>query len=656
MDVRYTKGTQSDSNPSEFIMSDATVDRMGDIIEPDGWKLASFKKNPIALFGHDSKLPIGNWKNVRVEDGKLKGHLQFADEGTSPLIDTLRKLVDQKIIRAVSVGFKPIKGDPIDPDDIWGGWKFTEQELLECSLVSVPANPAALSLAKGLSDADRKILFAEPGRREIPNVIRSKPAKPGPAASSKGQTMSLAERIRAAQEEVIALKDQITPLAQKIEAEEDLTEEEQAEFDRIDKEIAGVQGRLTMLGKAEKALAGKATPITPSPNGVAAPTVGKPGFIQRAKERPSDLLIKMAVCNFQAHVNRQPLEAVRVARYPDREDLEAVIKAITNPATTTVAGWAAELVDTAIDDFMSTLTPVSVYAGLRARGSSFTFGRNGAIRIPRRTGSGTSAPGDLRGAFVGEGAPIPVRRANFASVSLTPHKMGVISTFTREMAQHSTPAIEGLIREGMIEDTAIAIDTALLDTQAGTAVRPAGLMNGVTPTAGTAGGGVDQVADDLAALMQPFVAANAATDLVVLANPSEVMRLGLMTNALGQFPFRDVTSGGNLLNIPLIVSTAVTAKTLIMIRVADFATGTGDTPEFDVSDVATLHEEDGTYAADQTVTQPAATVKPIVSGGTAATPVRSLWQTATIGIRMLLDMDWAMRRAGMVSAVNNVTW
>ena len=41
-----------------------------------------------------------------------------------------------------------------------------------------------------------------------------------------------------------------------------------------------------------------------------------------------------------------------------------------------------------------------------------------------------------------------------------------------------------IIRQGIMEDTADAIDETLLDNRPATAVRPAGLLNGVTPIAG----------------------------------------------------------------------------------------------------------------------------------------------------------------------------
>ena len=112
----------------------------------------------------------------------------------------------------------------------------------------------------------------------------------------------------------------------------------------------------------------------------------------------------------------------------------------------------------------------------------------------------------------------------------------------------------------------------------------------------------------------------------------------------GTFVFADAAT--QLRNISIVQSTVVPAGMLIMVDAADFASATGDTPEFDVSDVATIHEEDTTPLAIGTAGTPAV----------VAAPVRSLWQTASIGVRMLLDMNWTMRRAGMVAWMQGVTW
>jgi len=146
MDPVFKAGRQTDEDPMEFVLSDESVDRMGDVIRVSGWSLDAFKANPIALFGHDHSNILGVWENVRVEGKRLMGRLKLAKPGTSPLIDTVRSLIDQRILKAVSVGFQPIEAQPRKG----GGYDFIKSALHEVSVVAVPANPSALALVKAL--------------------------------------------------------------------------------------------------------------------------------------------------------------------------------------------------------------------------------------------------------------------------------------------------------------------------------------------------------------------------------------------------------------------------------------------------------------------------------------------------------------------------
>lgn len=160
MGHNYTKGVQSENDPFEFIMSDESVDRVGDIIRAGGWDLADFQKNPVALWAHDHGKPIGVWDNVRVTGKKLIGKLKLAKEGTSAEIDTIRSLVEQRIIKAVSVGFQPLEAKPLEKTSGYG-YEYTKQRLHECSLVSVPANANALAIAKSFGADPAKVFYGE---------------------------------------------------------------------------------------------------------------------------------------------------------------------------------------------------------------------------------------------------------------------------------------------------------------------------------------------------------------------------------------------------------------------------------------------------------------------------------------------------------------
>jgi HK97 family phage prohead protease len=143
-----------DADHYEFCASDESVDRMGDIIRVAGWELANYKRNPIVLFQHQSSNPVGISTKVWLDGKKLMARVKLAAEGTSPFIDTLRKLLAQKIVRAVSVGFMPTKEPNYirdEQNDRITGLEFIGQELTEISLVSVPANANALNMAKSLN-------------------------------------------------------------------------------------------------------------------------------------------------------------------------------------------------------------------------------------------------------------------------------------------------------------------------------------------------------------------------------------------------------------------------------------------------------------------------------------------------------------------------
>jgi len=122
-----------------FTASSAKSDRENDVIQPEGWVLEHFKDGGPLLWGHDqSKLPIGRILWVKVDDGKLVGKAKF--NGQTQLSTDVEKLVRSGDLTALSVGFRPLDMKMNNE----GGRNFTKQELLEISVVNVPANPDAV--------------------------------------------------------------------------------------------------------------------------------------------------------------------------------------------------------------------------------------------------------------------------------------------------------------------------------------------------------------------------------------------------------------------------------------------------------------------------------------------------------------------------------
>lgn len=144
----------ADNRTADFVMTAEVADRYGDIVVAKGGDLKEFEKNPVALWAHNSRdFPIGTWENLKNVNGtpkRLEGTLRLSPEDTTENCDKVFKLLSAGLVRACSIGFMPKRWESIkDEKDRWIGYRFLEWELLECSVCSIPANPAALAKAAG---------------------------------------------------------------------------------------------------------------------------------------------------------------------------------------------------------------------------------------------------------------------------------------------------------------------------------------------------------------------------------------------------------------------------------------------------------------------------------------------------------------------------
>lgn len=157
------------------IATTPTVDRMGDIVEPLGMQ----QRGPVKLhLYHRHDMPVG-----LVQFGKAtKDGIPF--EATIPDVQeagTLRERVNEawhsvkyKLLDAVSIGFGVLDGGSELMKS--GGMRFTKWEMLELSLVGVPANPDAVITAFKSADSSRirsalQIAHHMRGGYAIPQVI-----------------------------------------------------------------------------------------------------------------------------------------------------------------------------------------------------------------------------------------------------------------------------------------------------------------------------------------------------------------------------------------------------------------------------------------------------------------------------------------------------
>ena len=130
--------------PLVFVASTGEVDRHGDTVAPEGWRLEGYRENPVVLWAHDYRQPaIGRADAVWSDGRALLARLEFAP---TEFAGQVERLYRQGYQRGVSVGFRPLRfeerRDPVNGAFL--GIRFLEQELLEISAVPVPANGDAL--------------------------------------------------------------------------------------------------------------------------------------------------------------------------------------------------------------------------------------------------------------------------------------------------------------------------------------------------------------------------------------------------------------------------------------------------------------------------------------------------------------------------------
>lgn len=144
-----------EKHTATFVMSTASIDRHGDVIDQKSWNLTHFEKNAPLFWGHRSnEFPLGKWLRVWLEpDPEIPGEMMLMGEAEFAVDlheDIMRawKHVVRGDLNMVSVGFIP---PVVEYDEERDVFVLKQCELMECSLVGIGANRRAL-----VKDADVK--------------------------------------------------------------------------------------------------------------------------------------------------------------------------------------------------------------------------------------------------------------------------------------------------------------------------------------------------------------------------------------------------------------------------------------------------------------------------------------------------------------------
>jgi HK97 family phage prohead protease/HK97 family phage major capsid protein len=238
----FTKQVNSDESGNiesisiEGYANTNAVDRQGDIIPTVVWEagLENYLKNPIMLAYHDHGQPIG-----RMTDHKIDTRGLWIKASISSAAEDVFNLVKAGVLTAFSVGFR-IKDAMYD--SVLDLFIIKELELLEISVVSVPANQDSLfSLAKSFdNDEDYKSFKSQ----YVPEVTLDNSQDTGGiidrSKTTKGITKmdekEIAAMVAKAAAEAVAASDAKRAEAERIKAAADAAEKALSE--RVEAAVA----------------------------------------------------------------------------------------------------------------------------------------------------------------------------------------------------------------------------------------------------------------------------------------------------------------------------------------------------------------------------------------------------------------------------------
>jgi HK97 family phage prohead protease len=138
--VLEVKSVDDDARVITGIATTPEPDRMSDVIEPMGVKF----KNPLPLlWQHRTDQPVGHATFKKPTEAGIDFTaeiVKISEPGAlKDLLDMAWQSVKAKLVRGVSIGFRPLEYSFMDN----GGIRFVETEVIELSLVTIPANEQA---------------------------------------------------------------------------------------------------------------------------------------------------------------------------------------------------------------------------------------------------------------------------------------------------------------------------------------------------------------------------------------------------------------------------------------------------------------------------------------------------------------------------------
>jgi HK97 family phage prohead protease len=427
--ILHVKTVDSERRVISGIATTPEPDRAGDIIEPLGVTFTN--PLPLLLF-HDTHKPVG----FTTFDKPTKTGIGF--QATIPTIDepgTLKDRVDEAwqsvksgLVSGVSIGFRAIEHAFMEES---GGIHFLKTEVMELSLVTIPANASATIHSIKQFDLAASGRSQQPGDSGVSTVVQR--IKDAPR-------MTIPEQITSFEHTRAAKSARMVDLMTKTEGQT-LDAAQNEEYDTLSREVKSIDEHLVRLHDLEKSLIAKATPITTTTTSTvtASELRGGQSVVTVKANVPKGTAFTRYVMAKIAGKNSIS-DAIRYVEQnqlwmDQTPEVLLALKAAVNPGTIAEPAWAAPLAVARPmqNEFLELLRPETLLGKITGM-RSVPFN----ISIPVQTGGGTYN-------WVGEGAPKPVGNLQFVSVTLGITKAAGIIVISEELAKISSPSAESTV-------------------------------------------------------------------------------------------------------------------------------------------------------------------------------------------------------------------
>lgn len=317
----------------------------------------------------------------------------------------------------------------------------------------------------------------------------------------------------------------------------------------------------------------------------------------------------------------------------DTPQVAATLKAAVAAGSTSDPAWAgslAPLVDMA-SEFVEVLRPLTILGrliGTRPVPANVRF-------VSGLSGSSVS--------WTGGGYPTPPSEMSFTTASLGISKAAGLVVLTKELAESSDPAADGLVRADLLAAMAAFLDKQFVDPAVAAVidVSPASITHNLIPIT-SSGSTVSAIVADFAALFAVPVAAGITfTAPYLVLHPLTALALSMKRGSDGLTAFPSVSvKGGTLFGIPVLVSasvpTSVSGGSIIVLVDASEIQSVEGSVLVDASEEASL----------QMRTDP-------LSG---ATTLVSLFQNHLVGLRITKFANWRSRRPGAAAYIDGCAY